>query len=79
MKQYLKPLALLLTIVGGINWLTFAAFDLNLVNYIFGGCCPAIEKAIYIVVGLSAIYSISLFQEVCSACNNNSNKKKWAT
>ena len=76
MKQYLKPLALLLTIVGGINWLTFAAFDLNLVNYIFGGCCPAIEKAVYIVVGLSAIYSISLFQEVCNACNNSNNKKK---
>ena len=76
MKQYLKPLALLVTIVGGINWLTLAMFDLNLVNYIFGGCCPAIEEAIYIVVGLSAIYLISLFQEVCSACNNNSNKKK---
>ena len=76
MKQYLKPLALLLTIVGGINWLTFAMFDLNLVNYIFGGCCPAMEKAIYIVVGLSAIYSISLFQEVCSACNNDNNNKK---
>ena len=76
MKQYIKPLALLLTIVGGINWLTFAAFDLNLVNYIFGGCCSAIEKAIYVVVGLSAIYSISLFQEVCDMCNNNSNNKK---
>lgn len=76
MKQYLKPLALLLTIVGGINWLTFATFDLNLVNYIFGGCCPAIEKAVYTLVGLSAIYSISLFQEVCSICNNNGNKKK---
>lgn len=77
MKQYLKPLALLLTIVGGINWLTFAMFDLNLVNYIFGGCCPAIEKAIYIVVGLSAIYSISLLQEVCGAtCNNDKNNKK---
>ena len=76
MKQYLNPLALLLTIVGGINWLTFATFNLNLVNYIFGECCTAIEKAVYIVVGLSAIYSISIFQEVCGACNNNNNKKK---
>jgi len=65
MKQYLKPLALLLTIVGGINWLTFALFDLNIVNSIFASF-PGIEKFIYIVVGLSAIYSMSLFKEVCS-------------
>ena len=75
MKQYLKPLALLLTIVGGANWLTFALFDLNLVSYILVDF-PDIQKAVYIIVGLSAIYSISLFQEVCNACNNNSNKKK---
>ena len=74
MKQYLKPLALLFTIVGGINWLTFALFDLNLVSYILVDF-PDIQKAIYTIVGLSAIYSISLFQEVCSACNNTNNKK----
>ena len=75
MKQYLKLLALLLTIVGGINWLTFALFDLNLVSYILVDF-PDIQKAVYIIVGLSAIYSISLFQELCSACNNDSNNKK---
>ena len=73
MKRYLKPLALLLTIVGVINCLTFAVFDLNLVNYICGGYYPAIEKAVYIVVGLLGIYSISLFQEVCGMCSNDSN------
>lgn len=76
MQQYLKPLALLVTILGGINWLTFAVFELNLVNYIFGICCPEIEKAIYIIIGLSAIYSIFIFQKVCGACSNNSNNKK---
>ena len=32
MKQYLKPLALLLTIAGGINWLSFTfkgVYDYN--------------------------------------------------
>ena len=75
MKQYLKPLALLLTIVGGINWLTFALFDLNLVSYTLVDF-PDIQKGVYIIVGLSAIYSTSLFQELCSACNNDSNNKK---
>ena len=76
MKRYLKLLALLLTIAGGINWLTFAVFDLNLVNYMFGECCPAIEKALYIVVGLSAMYSLSLFQEARGTYNGTNDKKK---
>ena len=79
MKQYIKLLALLLTIVGGINWLTFSTLDLNLVNYIFGECCPATKKAIYIIIGLSAIYSISLFQRVYNTPNNKSNNKKKIT
>ena len=69
MKHYIKPLALLLTIVGGVNWLTFALFDLNLVNYVFGQCCAAFEKTIYIIVGISAIYCISLFKIICTSCD----------
>ena len=75
MKQYIKPSALLLTIVGGINWLTFALFDLNIVSYILGDF-PDAQKAIYIIVGLSAIYSTSLFKDICSFCNNDQNNKK---
>ena len=76
MKQYLRPLTLLLTIVGGINWLTVALFDLNIVNYLFGRCCSGIEKAIYIIVGLSALLSISLLQEVYGTHNNKRNNKR---
>ena len=65
MKHYIRPQALLLTIVGGINWLVLALFNINLVNYIFGQCCPDIEKAIYIIVGFAAIYCISLHVADC--------------
>ena len=68
MNHYLNPIAFLLTIVGGINWLTFALFDLNLVNFILGSI-PMLEKAVYIIVGFSAIYCISLFKIICTSCN----------
>ena len=48
-------IALTLVVVGGLNWGLVGAFDFNLVNAIFGGL-PALERLIYILVGLSALY-----------------------
>ena len=73
--KYLKPTTLLLTIIGGINWLSVGLFNLNIVNHLFGNCCVAIEKLVYILVGLSALYSITLFQSICQdICKANSDK-----
>jgi len=46
--------ALVLVIVGGINW-GLVAFNYNLVSAIFGSI-PGAEAIVYILVGLSAIY-----------------------
>ncbi|MBS3108095.1 DUF378 domain-containing protein [Candidatus Woesearchaeota archaeon] len=48
--------ALILVIVGGLNW-GLVAFNFNLVNVIFGSI-PILEKAVYGLVGLSALYTI---------------------
>ena len=50
-------IALILVIVGGLNWGLVGAADFNLVNKLFGGS-PALEKIIYILVGLAAIWVI---------------------
>jgi len=47
-------IALVLVIVGGINW-GLVAFNYNLVSAIFGSI-PGVEAVVYILVGLSAIY-----------------------
>lgn len=72
MTKYLNPLSLLLIIVGGINWFLVELFKFNLVNYLFTSILIA-EKAIYTLVGISAIYCISLFKQVCSESYNNKN------
>ncbi len=49
-------IALFLTIVGGLNWGLVGAFKFNLVELIFG-FAPILASIVYVVVGLSAIYT----------------------
>ncbi|MBN2185120.1 MAG: DUF378 domain-containing protein [Candidatus Krumholzibacteriota bacterium] len=50
-------IALILIVVGGLNWGLVGAFNFDLVAAIFGAG-SAIARIVYILVGLSAIYSI---------------------
>jgi hypothetical protein len=47
--------ALLLVIVGGLNWGLVGAFNFNLVAALFGPM-STLTRAVYVLVGLSAIY-----------------------
>ena len=56
--QYLKALALLLVIVGGLNWLLVGIFQFDLVAAITGatfGETNVISTLIYVLVGVSAV------------------------
>lgn len=52
-------LAIILVIVGGLNWGLVGLFNFNLVTYIFASQ-PLVERIIYIVVGLAAIYLLTI-------------------
>ncbi|WP_424357596.1 DUF378 domain-containing protein [Methanocella sp. MCL-LM] len=52
----LTIIAMILTIVGGINWL-LVAFGFNLVEALFGPVATSVlTKLVYILVGIAAIY-----------------------
>lgn len=53
-------LALILLIIGGINWGLVGIFRFDLVAWLFGGTDSIISRAIYIIVAISAIWCISL-------------------
>ncbi len=56
----LNPLdwiALILVIVGGLNWGLVGAFQFDLVQAILGSI-PILAKIVYILVGLAALYTI---------------------
>lgn len=50
-------IAMILVIIGGLNWGLVGAFDYNLVDSLFG-VGSALSQIIYILVGLSALYMI---------------------
>ena len=57
-------IALLLAIIGGINWGLVGIFELDLVAWMFGGAASVVSRLIYILVALSAVWCISfLFRD----------------
>ncbi len=48
-------IALILVIVGGLNWALVGLFDFDLVAAIFGDM-SVLSRIVYVVVGLSAVY-----------------------
>ena len=54
----LQKIALVLTILGGINWALVGIFDFNLVTWLFQeGSVPT--RIIYILIGICAIFNIA--------------------
>ena len=53
-------IALVLAIIGGLNWGSIGIFGFDVVAYAFGGSGSAVSRVIYTLVGLSAVWCISL-------------------
>lgn len=56
-----------LVVIGALNWGLFGVLNLNLVNLLFGGY-PSFEKAIYLLVGVSAIAEVIMHSTSCKWC-----------
>ncbi len=66
-NKMVHMITFILLVVGGLNWLLVGVADMNLVAMIFGGM-PMIEKAVYVLVGLSAIYEVVIHKSTCTMC-----------
>lgn len=53
-------IALILTIIGGINWGSIGIFKFDIVAAICGGQTSSVARVIYTLVGLAALWCISL-------------------
>ena len=56
----MDKIALLLAIIGGLNWGSIGIFGFDVVALLFGGANSAMSRVIYTIVGLSAVWCISL-------------------
>ncbi len=56
----LDRIALALLVIGGINWGSIGLFSFDIVAWLFGGQMSVISRIIYTVVGLSALWCLTL-------------------
>ena len=64
-KNWLDVLALILIIIGAINWGLIGFFNLDVVSLLFGSL-SMITRIIFAVVGIAGVYSIVLFWKLRS-------------
>lgn len=56
-------IALLLVIIGAINWGLIGLFEFNLVDFLFG-IGTILSRIIYVLVGISGLWCIALFSKI---------------
>lgn len=56
----MDTIALILSIIGSLNWGLVGIFKFDLVAWIFGGQAAVISRIIYALVGLAGLWCITL-------------------
>ena len=65
----LNKLALIITIIGALNWGSIGLFQLDLVAWVFGGADSLIARIIYTGVALAGIWCITLLFRRDARCD----------
>ena len=56
----LDRIALILVVIGALNWGVIGLFGLDLVAFVFGGQMAVISRVIYALVGLGGLWCVCL-------------------
>lgn len=56
----MDTIALILSIIGSLNWGLIGIFQFDLVAWLFGGQDAVFSRIVYTVVGLAGLWCISL-------------------
>lgn len=56
----MDKIALILAIIGGLNWGSIGLFQFDIVAWICGGQSSIFARIIYVIVALASIWCISL-------------------
>ena len=59
-NMIMDRIALILTIIGALNWGSIGLFQFDIVAWICGGSASVLSRVIYTVVALAGIWCISL-------------------
>lgn len=56
----MDKIALVLAIIGGLNWGSIGIFGFDFVAFAFGSANSAVSRVVFTLVGLAAVWCISL-------------------
>ena len=56
----LYKIALLLTIIGALNWGSIGLFKFDIVGWLFGGQAALMSRLIFTLVGIAGLWCIAL-------------------
>ena len=59
-------IAMIISIIGGLNWGLIGLFGFDLVAAVCGGAASGFARVIYTIVGLAAIWLITTVARYCS-------------
>ena len=65
-------IALLVTIIGALNWGSIGLFGFDIVGWIFGGQGAIVSRVIFTIVGLAALWCLSLLFRPSEVLNDAS-------
>lgn len=71
--MFIDRIALILAIIGGLNWGSIGLFNFDLVAFICGGSGNWAARTIYAVVGLAALWCVSLLFRESAADQHHGN------
>jgi len=70
--MFFDRLALIFVIIGGLNWASIGLFQFDVVAWMFGGQTAVLSRIVYTIVGLFAVWCISLlFRERNQVIDND--------
>ena len=56
----MDTLALIISIIGSINWGLVGIFQFDLVAWLFGGQAAVISRIVYTIVGIAGLWCITM-------------------
>jgi uncharacterized membrane protein YuzA (DUF378 family) len=60
MMNIINKIALILIIVGALNWGAVGLFSFDLVAWLFGGATSILARIVYITIALAGLWSVSM-------------------
>ncbi len=72
--KYLSLIAMILVIVGALNWGLWGFFQFDVVAWIANGNTSMFARFIYAIVGLAGVWSIGWFGKwkcLCGCCGHS--------